>query len=134
MTLGERIAQERRELAVLLRRDITPADLAEMLGVNPATVYRWEADEKAPRDAALAALAALFKRSLAYLRYGVVNADGTPEVVERPKTETPTLEEIAAREGTTVSPRGQPMAEFLAGEAAKKKAPAKKIGGRKRAS
>lgn len=73
-TLGSRIAQARRELGVRLQRDVTPADLAKLLEVNPATVYRWESDEKAPRDDALAAMAELFGLSLAYLRYGVVQA------------------------------------------------------------
>jgi transcriptional regulator with XRE-family HTH domain len=69
-TLGERIAQHRRQLAVELRRDVTAADLAKMLGVNPATVYRWETNEKVPRDDALAAMASLFNVTQGYLRYG----------------------------------------------------------------
>lgn len=81
-TLGERIAQGRRQLAVQLARDITPADLAKMLDVDSATVYRWESNEKAPREGALAALASLFNVSPAYLRYGVresVEPSGFPQ-------------------------------------------------------
>lgn len=70
-SIGGRIAQGRRELGVRLQRDITPADLAKMLDVNPATVYRWESGEKAPRDDALTTLAKLFGVTPAYLRYGV---------------------------------------------------------------
>lgn len=78
--MGERIAQGRRELGVRLQRDVTPADLAKMLGVNPATVYRWESDEKAPRDDALAKLAEFLGVTPAYLRYGVGRAGETPGI------------------------------------------------------
>jgi transcriptional regulator with XRE-family HTH domain len=128
-TLGERIAQARREKAVRERRDVTMREAAKAVGVTGTSMSEWESNKVIPREDALAKLAAFLGVTPAYLRYGVVNADGTPELVQ-----APTAEEIAAREGTTVSPPGQPMAEFLAGEAAKKKAPAKKIGGRKRAS
>lgn len=69
-TLGERIAQSRRLLGVRENRDISPSDLAGRLGVSAATVYRWESNEKSPREDALAALAALFGVTRAYLRYG----------------------------------------------------------------
>jgi transcriptional regulator with XRE-family HTH domain len=86
-SLGERIAQHRRQLAVELRRDVTAADLAKMLDVNPATVYRWETDEKVPRDDALAAMASLFNVTQGYLRYGPETAtqvrDATPATFER---------------------------------------------------
>lgn len=70
-SLGERIAHQRRLLGVRLRRDVTPADLAGMLGVSPPTVYRWESGEKSPREDALTAMAKLFEVTPAYLRYGI---------------------------------------------------------------
>lgn len=74
-TLGERIAQARRELGVRTRTDVNPSDVAEALGVSPATVYRWESNEKSPRDDTLAKLAKYLGVTPAYLRYGVVSAD-----------------------------------------------------------
>jgi transcriptional regulator with XRE-family HTH domain len=100
-TLGERIAQGRRQLALDLRRDVTPADLAKMLEVNPATVYRWESNEKAPRDDALAALARLFGVSQGYLRYGVEGAKA-PEVIPPAMfKEAETSKTVAAKKSAT---------------------------------
>lgn len=47
-TVGARIGQARRELAVRERQDITPTALARRLGVEPSTVLRWERDESPP--------------------------------------------------------------------------------------
>ena len=90
-TLGARIAQARRELGVRTHRDVSPSDVAEALGVSPATVYRWESDEKSPREEALAKLAKFLKVTPAYLRYGVV------------ESETPTLDRLQKDKEHTVS-------------------------------
>jgi transcriptional regulator with XRE-family HTH domain len=73
-TLGARVAQARRELSVRLRRDVSASDMAKALGVSPATVYRWESDEKSPKDDSLDALAKFLGVTPAFLRYGVVPA------------------------------------------------------------
>lgn len=70
-TIGKRIAQARRELAVREGRDVLQSDLAEELGVGGATISRWEADQAIPRDAVLVDLAAFLGVTPAYLRYGV---------------------------------------------------------------
>lgn len=92
-TLGNRIAQSRREKAVRERRDITQLDVAKAVGVSGAAVSDWEADKKAPREAALAKLAAYLGVTPQYLRYGVTEV-APPTVRATVKTYTP--EEIAA--------------------------------------
>jgi transcriptional regulator with XRE-family HTH domain len=79
-TLGARIAQARRELGVRTHRDVSPSDVAEALGVSPATVYRWESDEKSPREDALAKLSTYLGVTPAYLRYGV-QPGAIPEIL-----------------------------------------------------
>lgn len=69
-TIGERIAQSRREFGVRTRQDVTPSDLAVMLGVAPATVYRWENNEKHPSRENLVILAARLGVTPAYLVWG----------------------------------------------------------------
>lgn len=70
-SLGERIAQARREKAARDRQDVRPVDLARALGVSQATVSDWEAGKITPREDALGKLAAYLGVSPAYLRYGV---------------------------------------------------------------
>lgn len=71
-TIGQRIAQARRELGVEEHRDITQSDLAERLGVSQATVNRWEGDVegKQPRDENVIALAKVLGVTPGWLRYG----------------------------------------------------------------
>lgn len=70
-TLGERIAQARREKGVREHRDITRVDVAEAVGVVPSAVTFWETDEKSPREDTLAKVADYLGVTPAYLRYGV---------------------------------------------------------------
>lgn len=79
-TMGQRIAQARRELAVRLARDVLQSDVANELGVGAATVSRWEADQAAPRDEALNQLAAYLKTTPAWLKFGV----GAPSTAPKP--------------------------------------------------
>lgn len=76
-SLGERLAQARRELGVREHRDVTQLDVARAIGATGASVSEWEADKKAPREDALLKLARYFKVSPAYLRYGVVQPGPT---------------------------------------------------------
>lgn len=76
-TVGDRIAQARREKAVRDRQDVRPADVARAVGVSGATVSDWEAGNITPRDDAMLKLAAYLDVTPAYLRYGV--RDATPE-------------------------------------------------------
>lgn len=70
-SLGERIAQARRELGVRERRDVSQLDVAKAIGVSGAAVSQWESDERAPREEAFAKLADYLGVTPAYLRYGV---------------------------------------------------------------
>jgi transcriptional regulator with XRE-family HTH domain len=86
-TVGNRIAQARRELGVRLGKDVLPATLAEMLGVNASTVTRWEANEKAPSGENLIRLAELLGVSATYIMRGgdatTAPRNGAPQIQER---------------------------------------------------
>ena len=48
------------DIAALRKRlDMTPQELAEAVGCDPVTVWRWEAGERAPRGLYLKALEAI---------------------------------------------------------------------------
>ena len=70
-TLGQRLAQARREKAVRDHRDITQADVADAVGYSRTAVSEWEADAKVPREGALSKLAAYLGVTPAFLRYGI---------------------------------------------------------------
>lgn len=81
-SLGDRIAQARREKGVRDRKDIRPIDVARALRVSGAAVSDWEADKKTPREELLNALAKYLGVTPAYLRYGVGQGGempGTPQ-------------------------------------------------------
>lgn len=71
-SIGSRIAQARRELAVRERKDVSQSDIAERLGVAQATVNRWENDKegKRPSDENLLELARILGVTPSWLRYG----------------------------------------------------------------
>lgn len=69
--VGDRVADARRRLAVTLKRDISPADLARLAGVPASTVTRIEAGtSEDPNEATLARLAGVLRVTPAWLRYG----------------------------------------------------------------
>ncbi len=70
-TLGERLAQLRREKAANDRRDIDQADVAKAIGLpgKQSYVSRWEADV-IPRDEILKKLADYYEVTIGWLRYG----------------------------------------------------------------
>ena len=74
-TIGDRIAQARREMGVRLRRDVFAAEVAEAVGVTASNYSRWEANERVPREDALERLAAVFGVTPAFLRYGIQPGD-----------------------------------------------------------
>lgn len=79
MTLGQRIAQARRELSARTQTDVTLAAIAKAVGVSTTSVSEWEADKKAPREKTLLRLAKYLGVTPAYLRYGVEVAAKPPE-------------------------------------------------------
>lgn len=93
-TLGRRLAQARREMAVREHRDVTAAEVAKAAGVSSASLSQWENDERVPRDPALLRLAAFLGVSPAYLRYGT-GAPGLVDDLINPATDRKlTAEEI----------------------------------------
>lgn len=100
-TLGDRIAQARREMGVRLRRDVTRGELAASVGVDPSTVSLWESDKKSPREEALAKLAAYLGVTPAYLRYGIPTDALSPEALP---------EGVREGKGEIVAGRGAPSA------------------------
>jgi transcriptional regulator with XRE-family HTH domain len=70
-SLGDRIAQARREKGVRDHQDIRPIDVARALNVSGAAVSDWEGDKKTPREELLNALAKYLGVTPAYLRYGI---------------------------------------------------------------
>jgi transcriptional regulator with XRE-family HTH domain len=80
LTLGERIAQARREKGVRERRDVSQSEIAEAIGVTTANHSRWESGQRVPREDALGKLAAYLGVTPAYLRYGVETT--TPPIPE----------------------------------------------------
>jgi transcriptional regulator with XRE-family HTH domain len=71
-TLGQRLAQLRREKAARDHRDIDQAEIAKAIGIGAGKqsyVSRWENDI-IPRDEVLAKLAGYYGVTLGWLRYG----------------------------------------------------------------
>lgn len=58
-------------MAVRERRDVTQGEIAEAIGITTANYSRWESGQRAPRESALAKLAAFLGVTPAYLRYGI---------------------------------------------------------------
>ena len=69
-TFGWRIRQARRRLSLERGRDVTQADIAELLGVTSVTVARWESDVKSPDYDTAARLAAALGVAAGWLVFG----------------------------------------------------------------
>ncbi len=76
-TLGERIAQARREKAARDHRDIRQKDVAVAIGVSSATISEAESDKQPPGEGVLVRLADYLGVTPAYLRYGVAQPSET---------------------------------------------------------
>lgn len=61
MTLGQRIAQKRKELG------LSQEGLGEQLGVSRQTIYKWESDASLPEIEKLIALSRLFSVTVGWL-------------------------------------------------------------------
>jgi transcriptional regulator with XRE-family HTH domain len=113
-TLGQRLAQARREKAVRDRRDITQADVADATGYSRTAVSEWEADLKSPREDAVKKLADYLGVTAAYLRYGIsptITVGGAPIRHDRTFTEAELAEArriVAEREAAAQKPAPKP--------------------------
>jgi transcriptional regulator with XRE-family HTH domain len=94
-TLGQRIAQARREKGARDHRDITQLDVAKAIGTTGASVSEWEADKKAPREETLSKLARYLGVSPAYLRYGTTE---TAYMIGHVAADPATIEQISEEE------------------------------------
>ena len=96
MTLGQRIAQKRKELG------LSQEALGEQLGVSRQSIYKWEADSSLPEIEKLVALSRLFSVSVGWL-LGVEessqeqNMPPEPDTDELTDTQLRMVEEIVAR-------------------------------------
>jgi len=79
MTIGQRIAQQRKELA------LSQEALGEQLGVSRQAIYKWESDAALPEIDKLIALAKLFGVSVGWL----LGVEEAPEAAQPEETEAP---------------------------------------------
>ena len=88
MTLGQRIAQKRKELG------ISQENLGERLGVSRQAIYKWESDSAMPEVEKLVALSGLFGVSVGWL-LGTEEEPTAPE--ELTEAQLKMVEEIVGR-------------------------------------
>lgn len=100
-TFGTRLSQARRELGVRERKDISPTDLAARLRVAQATVYRWENDEKSPRDDTLLQLATVLGVTPGWLKFGQEPKHQPLDESKLEPLDLPATVKVAPRKGKT---------------------------------
>lgn len=122
-TLGARIAQARRELAVREHRDILLAEIAAAVGVTSTSVSEWEADKKVPREDALARLAKVLGTTPAWLRYGIGH--------EKPPAQSGGLVPDPSRHPKLTEGEVQASRERVAAKKKTQESPKKKANGRR---
>lgn len=99
MTMGDRIKLARREIG------LNQADFAELVGVEPATVSRWESDLVEPRAATIPIIAKVLGKSVSYIVGGDEHAlSSRLEKIEQSLTEKNSAEILlpAVRELTDI--------------------------------
>jgi transcriptional regulator with XRE-family HTH domain len=81
-TVGQRLAHARRLLSVVLGRDVSQDEFAEMAGRSKGSMSAWENDLKGVSEGTLEMVAELMQRhgmhyiTVPWLRYGI--GDGPP--------------------------------------------------------
>lgn len=95
LTIGQRIAQARRELGVRLRHDIGVREMATGARVSYEAARSWEAGTKKPSEESLEALADYLGVTLAWLRYGtgIKMAEAKPDETHELPDATPGTKE-----------------------------------------
>ena len=98
MTIGQRIAQKRRELS------LSQEALGAELGVSRQAIYKWESDTAVPEIDKLIALSRRFGVSVGWLlgveeppRAGDADAESAPETGELTENQLKMVEEIVGR-------------------------------------
>lgn len=130
-TLGQRLAQLRREKAADEHRDIDQAEIAKAAGLgakNQSYISKYERDAVRPRDETLVALAKYYNVSVGWLRFG--------EGERRPKPSVVTPESLGLDPATDhrLTPEEAARAEAIVAEKARAKLqrPARKVSGGKK--
>ena len=119
MTVGQRIAQKRKELG------LSQEGLGEQLGVSRQAIYKWESDATLPEIEKLVALSRIFSVSVGWL-LGVEEAQpegAAPENGELTETQLQMVKEIvdgylAARPEPEPTPKRRRWPKVLAAAAA----------------
>lgn len=119
MTVGQRIAQKRKELG------LSQEGLGEQLGVSRQAIYKWESDATLPEIEKLVALSRIFSVSVGWL-LGVEDAPpegSAPESGELTETQLQMVKEIvdgylAARPEPEPTPKRRRWPKVLAAAAA----------------
>jgi transcriptional regulator with XRE-family HTH domain len=85
-TLGERLAQARREMGVREHRDVSRQELAKAAGVDSSMISQYESNAKVPREDTLGRLAKFLGVTPAFLRYGITSGHAPipPDDLEDP--------------------------------------------------
>lgn len=82
-TLGQRLAQARREKGVREWRDVSRGEIAKAAKVDPSMISNYESDKNVPGEDVLLLLSKFLGRDPAWLRYGV---DTTSSEIDGPRT------------------------------------------------
>ena len=90
MTVGQRIAQKRKELA------LSQEALGEQLGVSRQAIYKWESDATLPEIEKLITLSRIFSVSVGWL-LGEEEQESAPEDKELTEEQLRMVEEIVHR-------------------------------------
>jgi HTH-type transcriptional regulator, cell division transcriptional repressor len=109
-SLGKRLAQARRLLAVREERDVTAAEVAKAAKVSSASLSQWESGDRMPRDAALARLASVLGVTPAFLRYGIVETPPAKPLESQLSRPAFTAEELARQRVEAAQARSERQA------------------------
>lgn len=106
MTLGQRIAQKRKE------QGLSQEGLGEKLGVSRQAIYKWESDSALPEVEKLISLSQLFGVSVGWLLGTEEEGSAAEELTEK---QLKMVEEIAGRYLSGARPRVRPLWLVAAG-------------------
>lgn len=105
-TIGDRVGQARRRLAVAMEQDILPSDLAKMIDVPASTISRIENDERRPGEGLIVKLAEALRVTPAWLRYGAAAVAPLPTERVYPPLPASALRKVAEAEPPSSQKKG----------------------------
>jgi transcriptional regulator with XRE-family HTH domain len=112
-SVGDRIAQARRLLSVVLNRDVSQDELAQMAGLAAGSMSQWEKGHKRPsRDTLKKILGVLHRHGMTYITLGYLDygeGEGPPSLGSAPvkpqRSERPPIPKRESKEATIASER-----------------------------